>query len=93
MSAAVRGGVPDGVAVTEAREGPFHLTIVEAGTLQALRSMSYASAIQSNQAKIVAIVPEGKMVAKGDPPTPAKIPRRPAAGAFARRASEGRNGR
>ena len=66
VSVAARSGVPDGVAVTEAREGPFHLTIVEAGTLQALRSVSYASAIQSNQAKIVAIVPEGKMVAKGD---------------------------
>jgi HlyD family secretion protein len=66
VSAAVRSGVPDGVAVAEAREGPFHLTIVEAGTLQALRSVTYASAIQSNQAKIVAIVPEGKMVAKGD---------------------------
>ncbi len=63
---ALRSGVPDGVAVAEAREGPFHLTIVEAGTLQALRSVTYASAIQSNQAKIVAIVPEGKMVAKGD---------------------------
>jgi HlyD family secretion protein len=39
---------------------------VEAGTLQALRSVTYASTIQSNQAKIVAMVPEGKMVAKGD---------------------------
>ena len=58
---------PDGVAVAEAREGPFHLTIVEAGTLQALRSVTYASAIQSNQAKIVAMVPEGKLVAEGRP--------------------------
>ena len=48
------------------REGPFHVTIVEAGTLQALRSVTYASTIQSNQAKIVAMVPEGKMVQKGD---------------------------
>jgi HlyD family secretion protein len=66
VSAAARSGVPDGIAVAEVREGPFHLTIVEAGTLQALRSVTYASAIQSNQAKIVAIVPEGKMVAKDD---------------------------
>jgi len=65
-SSLVGSGVPDGVAVVEAREGPFHLTIVEAGTVQALRSVTYASAIQSNQAKIVAIVPEGKMVAKDD---------------------------
>jgi HlyD family secretion protein len=60
------GGVPPGVALAEVKEGPFHLTIVEAGTLQALRSVTYASNIQSNQAKIVALVPEGKMVAKGD---------------------------
>jgi HlyD family secretion protein len=64
--AAVGGGVPAGIAVAEAREGPFHLTIVETGTLQALRSVTYASSIQSNQAKIVAIVPEGKLVEKGD---------------------------
>ena len=60
------GGVPEGIAVAEAREGPFHLTIVETGTLQALRSVTYASSIQSNQAKIVAIVPEGKLVEKED---------------------------
>jgi HlyD family secretion protein len=51
---------------TEVREGPFRVSIVEAGTLQALRSMTYASAIQSNQAKIVALAPEGKLVQKGD---------------------------
>lgn len=48
------------------RQGPFRVTIVESGTLQALRSMTYASAIQSNQAKIVAMAPEGKLVQKGD---------------------------
>jgi HlyD family secretion protein len=66
LYAAFSGGVPDGIAVAEAREGPFQLTIVETGTLQALRSVTYASSIQSNQAKIVAIVPEGKMVEKED---------------------------
>jgi HlyD family secretion protein len=50
----------------EVREGPFRVSIVEAGTLQALRSVTYASSIQSNQAKIVAIAPEGKLVRKGD---------------------------
>jgi HlyD family secretion protein len=60
------GGVPEGVAVRAAEEGPFRVTIVESGTLQALRSASYASTIQSNQAKIVAMAPEGKMVQKGD---------------------------
>jgi len=60
------GGAPDGIALRAAEEGPFRVTIVEAGTLQALRSVSYASSIQSNQAKIVAMAPEGKMVQKGD---------------------------
>lgn len=55
-----------GIATAEVREGPFRVTIVEAGTLHALRSVSYASAIQSNQAKIVALIPEGKLVQKGD---------------------------
>ena len=50
----------------EVREGPFRVTIVETGTLQALRSVTYASSIQSNQAKIVALAPEGKIVQKGD---------------------------
>ena len=48
------------------REGPFRVSITEAGTLQALRSVTYASTIQSNQAKIVALAPEGKLVQKGD---------------------------
>jgi HlyD family secretion protein len=61
------GGVTaPGVATAEVVEGPFEVTIVEGGTLQALRSVTYASTIQSNQAKIVALAPEGKMVQKGD---------------------------
>ena len=48
------------------REGPFKVSIAEAGTLQAVRSVTYASTIQSNQAKIIAMVPEGKLVQKGD---------------------------
>ena len=48
------------------REGAFRVTIVESGTLQAQRSVTYASSIQSNQAKIVALAPEGRMVKKGD---------------------------
>jgi HlyD family secretion protein len=58
--------VPSGVVSAPVLEGPFQLTIAEAGTLQALRSVTYASSIQSNQAKIVALVPEGKLVQKGD---------------------------
>jgi HlyD family secretion protein len=61
--------VPDatkGLALAEVRKGPFSVTVVESGTLQALRSVSYASTIQSNQAKIIALAPEGKLVQKGD---------------------------
>ena len=62
---ATRGG-PPGIVTAAVAEGPFELTIAETGTLQALRSVTYASSIQSNQAKIVALVPEGKLVQKGD---------------------------
>jgi HlyD family secretion protein len=58
--------VPAGIVSAPVAEGPFQLTIAEAGTLQALRSVTYASSIQSNQAKIIALVPEGKLVQKGD---------------------------
>jgi HlyD family secretion protein len=58
------GGGGTGTARVE--QGPFDVTIVESGTLQALRSVTYASSIASNQAKIVAIAPEGKLVQKGD---------------------------
>ena len=59
------GSRGDGSSVA-VREGPFRVTIVEDGTLQALRSITYSSSIQSNQAKIVALAPEGKLVQKGD---------------------------
>jgi HlyD family secretion protein len=55
-----------GIATARVQEGPFVVTIMEGGTLQALRSVTYASLIQSNQAKIVAMAPEGKLVQKGD---------------------------
>jgi HlyD family secretion protein len=60
------GGDPPGIPTAEVRGGVFRVSIVEAGTLQALRSVTYASSIQSNQAKIVAMAAEGKLVQKGD---------------------------
>jgi HlyD family secretion protein len=65
LAAALLRREPPGT-LAEVREGPFRVSIVEAGTLQALRSVTYASAIQSNQAKITALAPEGKLVQKGD---------------------------
>jgi RND family efflux transporter MFP subunit len=52
------------VAVVE--EGPFEVKIVESGTLEALRSITYSSAIPGSQAKILEIVPEGTHVDVGD---------------------------
>jgi HlyD family secretion protein len=67
LSLALAGGDPaQGLATARVQEGPFQVTITEAGTLQALRSMTYASTIQSNQAKIVALASEGKLVKKDD---------------------------
>ncbi len=63
---AFSGPSTDSIAWATVQEGPFDLAIVETGSLQAQKSVTYASSIQSNQAKIVALAPEGKAVAKGD---------------------------
>jgi len=60
------GGSSGRLPFARVASGPFRVSIVEAGTLQALRSVTYASQIQSNQAKIIAMAPEGKLVQKGD---------------------------
>jgi HlyD family secretion protein len=59
-------GAATSVPTAIARVEPFDLTLVETGTLQALRSVTYSSTIQSNQAKSVALAPEGRVVEKGD---------------------------
>ena len=61
-----RGGAAERFPHASVVSGPFKVSIIEAGTLQALRSVTYASQIQSNQAKIIAMAPEGKLVQKGD---------------------------
>jgi HlyD family secretion protein len=58
--------LPPGTTVAQVKQGPFRVSLVESGTLQALRSVTYGSTILSNQAKIVGLVPEGKLVQKGD---------------------------
>ena len=62
----LRGAGTPPIATAAAQEGAFRVSMVEGGTLQALRSVTYASSIQSNQAKIVVITPEGRLVNKGD---------------------------
>jgi HlyD family secretion protein len=61
-----RSPIPPGIATVVVEEAPFDVSVIESGTIQALRSVTYASTIQSNQAKIIAMVPEGKLVQKGD---------------------------
>jgi HlyD family secretion protein len=70
-AAAIAGSVllsssaPDGL-VAAALKGPFEVSIVESGTLSALRSVTYSSSIPGSQAKILEIVPEGTQVEVGD---------------------------
>jgi len=59
-------GPQSGVPTALVADGPFEVTLLETGTLRPLRSASYGSSIQSNQAKIVALAPEGSQVQKGD---------------------------
>jgi HlyD family secretion protein len=62
----LEGVIDERLPTAVVRDGPFHVGIAETGTLQAVRSVTYSSQIQSNQAKIVALAPEGKLVQKGD---------------------------
>lgn len=52
--------------VAAVQRGPFEVKIVESGTLQALRSVTYSSTIPGSQAKILELVPEGTHVEVGD---------------------------
>ncbi len=57
---------PSKTLVAAAQKGPFEVKIVEGGTLQALRSVTYSSSIPGSQAKILEIVPEGTQVQVGE---------------------------
>ena len=48
------------------QEGPFEVKIVESGTLEAQRSITYSSSIPGNQAKITYLVQEGSHVNDGE---------------------------
>jgi len=62
--------LPDGprgpYLLAAVQEGPFEVSIVESGNLQALRSVSYSSSIPGGQAKIIFLVPEGTQAREGD---------------------------
>ncbi len=56
----------EAIPVASVKRGTLSITITESGTLQALQSVTLASEINSNRAKIVKIAPEGSYVNKGD---------------------------
>jgi len=61
-----RGGDEEALLLAAVQEGPFQVTVVESGTLQASRSVSYSSSIPGDQAKILFLAPEGSTVERGD---------------------------
>ncbi len=60
-----RGGGDEVTTVTVER-GTLEVMVVQMGTLVAPRSVTIASEIQSNRAKVVQLAPEGSVVRKGD---------------------------
>lgn len=56
----------EAIPVATVQRGAMTISITESGTLQALQSVTLASEINSNRAKIVRIAPEGAYVAAGD---------------------------
>lgn len=54
------------IPVATVQRGPFTIRITESGTLQAVQSVTLASEITSNRAKIASLVPEGTYVEQGD---------------------------
>jgi HlyD family secretion protein len=56
----------DDMLLAAVHRGPFEVRVVENGTLQALRSVTYSSTIPGSQAKILHLVPEGTNVNTGD---------------------------
>ncbi|MCK5359071.1 MAG: HlyD family efflux transporter periplasmic adaptor subunit [Gammaproteobacteria bacterium] len=52
--------------VARADQGNFDITIIESGVLEARRSVTLASGLPSNKAKIIFLQPEGAVVKPGD---------------------------
>jgi HlyD family secretion protein len=57
---------PDRALVAAVQQGPFEVTIVEAGVLQALHSVTYSTSIPGGQVTILFLAPEGAAVHEGD---------------------------
>jgi len=59
-------GSLEAIPVAAVQRGTVSISIIESGTLQALQSVTLASEINSNRAKVVKIVPEGTYIKQGD---------------------------
>jgi HlyD family secretion protein len=63
----IRDDVPlETIPVATVQRGPLTISITESGTIEALQSVTLASEITSNRAKVVKIVPEGTYIQQGD---------------------------
>lgn len=56
----------DALPVATVQRGTLTISITESGTLEALQSVTLASEINSNRAKIAKLIPEGTYVQKGE---------------------------
>ena len=56
---------PD-LATFKVTRGPFKVEILERGTLEAVQNVMISSLISGNRAKILFLVPEGRLIEKGD---------------------------
>src|SRR5881296_3226328 len=61
-----KGQTAEELTLIKAERGTLEIKVVSMGTLVALRSVTIASEIQSNRAKVVRLMPEGSLVQKGD---------------------------
>lgn len=61
-----KGQIAEELTLIKAERGTLTIKVVAVGTLVALRSVTIASEIQSNRAKVVRLMSEGSLVKKGD---------------------------
>jgi HlyD family secretion protein len=61
-----KGQTAEELTVVAAERGTLAINVVAMGALVALHSVTIASEIQSNRAKVVRLMPEGSLVKKGD---------------------------
>src|SRR5262249_24998405 len=63
---ASKGQTKEEQTLIKVHHGNLEIKVVSTGTVVALRSVTIASEIQSNRAKVVHLMPEGSLVKEGD---------------------------